>query len=192
MLREKDRDIDTESLKGLGVEIVKRTSEVLQAKVPIAMLSTVADRVEGVSFVKRPDRGVPLVTSQGVGLTQAPHYFSSGNDGAGVNVAVIDIGFGGLAAAINAGELPSTVIKRDCTIGAGCVSTTFASETEIHGTTVAEILHDMAPGAQLHLIKIDTSLDLLEAKNYCIANGIRIISHSVGWYNANFYNGACL
>jgi subtilisin family serine protease len=190
LLREKGKKIDVGSLKALGAEIIKRTEDVIQASVPIAMLSALADAVEGVSFIKLPDRPVPLTSSQGVSLTYAPNYFSSGYDGSGVKVAVIDVGFAGLFPATFAGELPPDVTKVDCT-DRDCVFATFGSETVEHGTAVAEIIYDMAPGAQLYLMKIDTMLDLVTAKDYCIANGIKIINHSVGWYNTNFYNGAC-
>ena len=49
----------------------------------------------------------------------------------------------------------------------------------------------MAPGAQLYLMKVGDNLDLMDAKDYCIANGIKIINHSVGWYISNFYDGTC-
>ncbi len=56
---------------------------------------------------------------------------------------------------------------------------------------MAEIVYEMAPGAQLYLIKVGDSLDLKSAKDYCIANGIRVINHSVGWFISNFYDGTC-
>ena len=60
-----------------------------------------------------------------------------------------------------------------------------------HGTACTEIVHDMAPSAQLYLIKIQDSIDLQHAKDYCVSNGINIISHSLGWFNTNFYDGSC-
>jgi subtilisin family serine protease len=147
--------------------------------------------VEGISFIKLPDKPHPdFIQSQGVGLTGASSYHSAGYTGSGVKVAIIDGGFAGLSSAIAAGELPSTAIKIDCT-GTACVSTTFPSETNIHGTAVGEIAHDMAPGAQLYLIKIADSLDLVDAKNYCVTNGIDIINHSMCYFNLNFYDGQC-
>ena len=52
-----------------------------------------------------------------------------------------------------------------------------------HGTACAEIIHDIAPDAQFFLIKIATNLDLQEAVNYAISQGVDVISTSVGWYN---------
>jgi subtilisin family serine protease len=36
---------------------------------------------------------------------------------------------------------------------------------------------------------IGDSVDLQNATDYCITNGIDIINHSVGWYDTNFYDG---
>jgi hypothetical protein len=54
----------------------------------------------------------------------------------------------------------------------------------VHGTACAEIIHDVAPGAQIFLAKVSTNIDLAEAvawlKNTIHVN---IISTSLGWYN---------
>ena len=86
--------------------------------------------------------------------------------------------------------LGTNVVKVDCT-GSGCVSSSFSSETDSHGTAVAEIVHDMAPGAQLYLIKVSDAMDLIDAKNYAIDHGIDIINLSGGYLNQNFYDGQC-
>jgi subtilisin family serine protease len=182
--------VDLETLKAYGGEVVKSGQAVIKAKVPIVLLDQIADRVKGVSFIKRPDRPYAGVVSEGVTLTGASLYLASGYGGQDVKAAVIDLGFARLSEAIVGGVLPPAVINIDCT-GTDCAPTDFPSEEEDHGTAVAEIVHDMAPAAQLYLIKIGDSLDLLNAKDYCIANGIRIINHSVGWFNGNFYDGNC-
>jgi subtilisin family serine protease len=182
--------IDLGALRAYGGEIIKSGHSVVKAKIPIASLESVADGVQGIGFIKRPDRPYAAVVSEGVNLTGASFYQASGYGGQNVKAAIIDLGFAGLSEAITAGVLPPTVIRIDCT-GTGCESTDFSLEDEDHGTAVAEIVHDMAPAAELYLIKVGDSLDLLNAKDYCIANGIRVINHSVGWFNSNFYDGAC-
>ncbi len=186
----KKETIPIETLKAYGVEIIKSGDTVIKAKVPISMIDVITDQVEGIAFIRFPDRPKATITSEGVNLTGASTYQWSGYNGQNVKVAVIDLGFGGLASAIANGDLPSSVIKIDCT-GVNCAPTDFSSETESHGTGVAEVIYDMAPGAQLYLIKIDDNIDLMNAKDYCITNGIKVINHSVGWFNTNFYDGAC-
>ena len=47
----------------------------------------------------------------------------------------------------------------------------------------------MAPGAQLFLICMDTEVNLGQAKDYAIAQGITIINHSVVWINTSRGDG---
>ena len=182
--------IDSATLRTLGVEVIKSAGNVVKVRMPINKLADVTESVKDISFIQFPDKLQLDVISEGVGITNASLYHSVGNLGTDVKVAIIDGGFAGLASAISAGELPDTVIKIDCT-GLQCITSNFPSETEPHGTAVAEIIHDMAPNAQLYLIKIEDTLDLVDAKNHCIANGIKIINLSAGWFNQNFYDGMC-
>ncbi len=183
--------IDETALANLGVEITKRSGNVIRAQVPIDRLTDVSDSVSGISFMKAPEPLIPAaVTSEGVHLTGADAYHAAGYDGSGVKIAVIDVGFKSLSDAINHSELPNNVVKVDCT-GPSCQAATFSTETDGHGTAVAEIVYDMAPGAQLYLIKVADKLDLSDAKNYAIQNGINIINLSGGYLNQNFYDGRC-
>ena len=183
--------IDETALSDMGARITKRVGNIIRARVPINMLTAVADTVSGVSFMKTPDPLIPTaIESEGVNLTEADIYHNAGYDGTGVKVAVIDVGFKYLSDAISNDELPDYVTKIDCT-GTSCVSSDFTSESDNHGTAVAEIVYDMAPGASLYLIKVADRLDLSNAKDYAVDNGINIINLSGGYLNQNFLDGAC-
>ena len=119
--------------------------------------------------------------SQGVALTGAGDMHMLGNDGAGIKIGVIDLGFSSLASAIASGDLPIGQTVTDYT-GTGTGGTN-------HGTNVAEIVHDMAPGAQLFLAKIDSDVQLGQAVNAMIASGVQVINHSVAWFGGSFYDG---
>lgn len=123
-----------------------------------------------------------VVTSQGVAKTGAADMQAMGNSGAGVKMGIIDLGFIGLSAAIAAGELPSNTVSTDYT-GRGL-------QTDYdHGTNVAQIAYDMAPGATLYLAKISTETQLSQALNDMAAAGVTIVNHSVAWFGAAFYDG---
>ena len=111
----------------------------------------------------------------------AATYQLAGNTGAGVKIAIIDLGFDGLSAAQASGDLPSALTTGDFCGGD-------FNYTD-HGTAVAEIVHEMAPDAQLYLLCIGTEVDLAQAEAYAEANGIDIINHSVGWYNTSRGDG---
>jgi subtilisin family serine protease len=183
VMNEPGSTVDEAKLQALGGKIVKRADKISKVTAPIHMLTAIADQVSGISFIKPPDRLIPVaVQSEGVNLTSAASYHLSGYDGSGVNVAVIDVGFVGLSSAISNGDLPNSVIK---------VNFTSEPETEEHGTAVAEIVYDMAPGANLYLLRVFDVFDFWDAKDYAVSHGIDIINSSVVAFNTNFYDGAC-
>src|SRR5204863_4879110 len=55
---------------------------------------------------------------------------------------------------------------------------------------VAEIVHEMAPAAELHLICVQTEVDLGLAEAYAKAQGIQIVNHSVAWFNSSRGDGS--
>jgi subtilisin family serine protease len=176
--------IDEFSLISYGVKIEARSRHLIRARVPVSILEEVAEKVSGVSYLRLPYKPLPLaVTSEGVSLIDASVYTSAGDEGQNTRVAIIDLGFIGLAAAQANGDIPSTAITRDYT-GGGIESGT------VHGTAVAEIVYDVAPQVQLYLINIGDEVDLENAKDYCISEGVDIVNHSVGWFNTNFTDGA--
>ena len=50
---------------------------------------------------------------------------------------------------------------------------------------VAEIIHQMAPAAQLMLVCVDSEVDLKLAEQDVIAAGAKIVNHSVGWFDTS-------
>jgi len=124
------------------------------------------------------------VTSQGVGRSGASDMQALGQDGSGKKIGIIDLGFGSLSTSQNNGELPLTGYGLTLTdyTGSGTGGTS-------HGTNVAEIVHDMAPGAELYLARISTEVELGRALADMSAAGVQVINHSVAWFGAAFYDG---
>ncbi|MBM3320913.1 MAG: S8 family serine peptidase [Candidatus Eisenbacteria bacterium] len=168
--------IDFHALAATGTRVLARSRSFIRALVPIGALGAAAE-CPGVAFIERPIAGHPLIVSQGVSLTGADVLQSLGYDGSGTRVAVLDNGFIGWMNAVNQGELPASVASRTFDFS----GTGFATETE-HGTAVAEAVHDMAPGAELTLMKIGDAASLEIALDTCIARGIDVVNHSVGWF----------
>ena len=134
-------------------------------------------RQPGVSFVAPPARPVTeAVGGQEVGTTRANAWQAAGVTGAGVKVAVLDAGFSGMAGAQASGELPGSLTTADYCQGH------FETATG-HGTAVAEVVHEIAPDAQLFLACVSSPDDLLLAEQWARAQGAQIINHSVVWFN---------
>jgi subtilisin family serine protease len=191
LVSEPETSLDESRIQDLEAKVIKKSGNLSKILCPVNAIETIADTISGVQFIKLPDRLLPTsVQSEGVNLTGAAAYHTEGYIGSGIRVGVIDVGFAGLSSAISGGELPANLIKIDCT-GATCISGNFTSETDPHGTAVAEIVYDMAPGSLLYLIKVLDTIDLEDAKNFAITQGIRIINLSLVVANTNFYDGEC-
>ena len=151
--------------------------ELITEKDPGSLLN-----LDGIVQIRKPHRPIPCVTSEGVELVGADEWHDHGHTAQYVKIAIIDVGFQGLAQAIAAGELPEDLDTIDFT-GYGMES------LSRHGTAIAEIVHDMAPDAHLSLMNTYSEIDLGNAKDYCIENDIRIINHSVGYANTGGHDG---
>lgn len=164
----------------LGGEITGSSGITLEGYVPIRRLAELG-AVKGVAHVSPVVRPVAAdVGTGGVAEIGAPLWHAAGDLGAGVRVGVLDIGFGHIADAIAAGDLPASVQVR-CYQGLGTFSTTLSdctSDTATHGTEVAEIVHATAPGALLYLADPPPGLDTLATIDWMAAEGVRIINAS--------------
>jgi subtilisin family serine protease len=153
------------------------------ANLPVDRIEEIVTSDPRIAFARLPHKFFPLgVVSQGVELTSAPQFHGAGYRGKGVKIAVLDIGFKGLSEAQASGDLPQNIFTRDFT-GRDL-------QTEYrHGTACAEIVHDMAPEAELHLLKIGDEADLQPALEYCLANQIRVVSLSLVTFGTGPGNG---
>jgi subtilisin family serine protease len=160
--------------KRLGGRVERVSGELVQVAIPRAALSSI-ERSPAVELVRAPFAKVEhAVNGEGVATTLAAAWHETGLTGEGVKVAVIDGGFYGLAERQAAGDLPASAITRDFCDG------DFATASD-HGTAVAEIVHEMAPDAQLYLLCIGTDVDLAAAARYAKRQGVHIVNHSMGW-----------
>jgi hypothetical protein len=116
------------------------------------------------------------ITGEGLSATNASEWQPHGLVGTGVKVAVFDFGFAGLAEKQAAGEIPKLAGTADFSGGS-------FNGPEKHGTAVAEIVAEEAPGVQLYLVCIDTVASLAQAEAWAKANGINVINMSGGFLN---------
>ncbi len=128
------------------------------------------------------------VVSQGAFRVGADAAWARDITGAGTRVAVLDQSFGGLAESIAEGELPPRdqmqTISFDPEYGLdGRDSLGAVGE---HGTRMAEIVHDVAPGAQLVLVNYEGIEGFQQAAAWIAANGIPVVSHSNSFLGGSF------
>ena len=149
----------------------------VQVLVPLAALDALA-RSGPSQLIRPPLKAIPDVTGQGVSLTNASGWQAQGVTGAGVKVAVLDLGFQGYQGLLGT-ELPPAVTAQS-----------FRADGDItgagqpHGTAVAEIVHEMAPGAQMYLANFDTEVELANASQWLTAQGVKVINASWGYFTS--------
>ena len=157
-----------------GASVEGRYRDLVQAVVPVASLEALA-RSAPVEFVRPPLRALTMVTGEGVALINADDWQAQGVSGAGVKVAVLDLGFQGYESLLGT-ELPATVtamsFRADGDIGGGTP----------HGAAVAEIVHEVAPGAQLYLANFETEVELASASEWLTSQGVEVINASWGYF----------
>lgn len=119
-------------------------------------------------------------------------WHDAGFDGSGVKVAVFDVQWYG--ADLDSGEL-GAYETHDCFVHRSCdqpidtLRPTFSFETGAHGVACAEVIRDIAPGAELHLVRVSGLTTLENAVAWAIREDIDIISMSLSFFNESFYDG---
>ena len=145
--------------------------ELVDAVIPLAAIPTVAQD-PSVLRIDLPLPPVATVVGQGVGLIGASRWQDGGLNGSGVRVGIVDLGFQGYALRLG-GDLP------------GSVQTVCSPEAlqngQPHGTAVAEIVHSIAPAAELYLVNAQTTAEVGDAIACLASHGVSVINHSVGW-----------
>lgn len=176
-----DEEMDAlrRAVEVLGGEYQGHYGTLLQALVPIDALESAAARTD-VQVVREPRRPMPdaplqagAQTTEGVAASNASAWHAEGWDGTGVRLAIIDSGFTGYSALLGA-DLPGSVGTYDWTAEGMAGSE--------HGTACAEVAYDMAPGATIDLHKVGTEVELGNAIDQAIADGVDVASMSLGWF----------
>jgi TolB protein len=93
--------------------------------------------------------------------------------GAGQDIGVIDTAFGNLS---SFKDLFAFVRIPD-----GIAESSYSLDNNTHGTDVLEVIHTVAPSANLYACRYDGTLEELEVcADWMLANGVEVINHSVG------------
>jgi subtilisin family serine protease len=166
----------------LGGNPEARYGKLLQASVPLSALESVAS-INNVKFVRRPLIAAPAVTSEGVAKIEADKWQFAGYRGAGVKVAIVDLGFQGYSSRLGT-ELPSSVVVRSFRADGDITGRQdLDAQSAQHGTACAETVHDVAPDASLFLVNFSTEVELGNAVDWLITQGVRVISYSIAFLN---------
>jgi len=144
--------------RGADIEIVNETYDTVQAWVPYYLL----DDVAALSFVRRvsaPSYAYPRigsVTTEGDAILKADQVRGQlGYTGAGIRIGVISDGVDSMADSQASSDLPSSIEVNPALPGNGD-----------EGTAMLEIVHDLAPNAELAFSGPETSLEMIDSLSY--------------------------
>ncbi len=170
-----------QQIRALGGKVETGYRTWVQALVPIASLDRLA-QVPQVRQVRLPLLAHPTaITGQEVRLSGAPAWQKAGFTGKGVKVGILDFGFRGYKKLLGK-ELPATVVLRSFRRD-GKIEPDDGGDADVHGLAVAEIVHEMAPDAQLFFTNFDTAVSFFNALNWLLSQKVDIINFSGGFFS---------
>jgi hypothetical protein len=178
-------------LESEGATGVAWTDSLLEGWVPEALIPALDDH-SAVHWVRRPVYAVVPepwlepgnlevlkvgVTSEGLPATNVSAWHADGFTGDGIKVGVIDIEMYGYEN-LTGSELPPADKVHFQAFGGSA-----SGPGEVHGTAVAEIIHDMAPGAELYLARIGgTTSNFVSAVQWMVSSGVRVVAMSITYF----------
>jgi subtilisin family serine protease len=165
-----------------GGIIFSETATVLEGPPP----DGVAYRHESLA---EPDRFVGAEALEGTG---ANAWQQRGATGTGVKVAVFDVGWSGVGldpSLWSGAQLHDCVDDRSCRRPFDVYWPTDGADQGAHGMACAELVSQVAPDADLHLVRVNGMTAFENAVDWAIREGVHVISMSMSFYNASFYDG---
>lgn len=115
----------------------------------------------------------PGCKTEGPGVTGAETWHAEGFRGQDIKIGILDLGFDGYRDLLG-NELPEHLTAKSFVYDQDV-----DSSGEVHGTACAEIVHAMAPNAELYLAHYNGSeVGMGQAVEWLLEQGVQIISHS--------------
>ncbi len=136
-----------------------------------------------------------FVATEGMDALQSWDWYDAGYTGEGVKVAVFDVQW--FNADLYADELGQYETNdcqahRSCALPLDTFRPRYSFEEGSHGVACAQTIRDLAPGVELHLVRVNGGTTLENAGKWAVDNGIDLVSMSMSFFNESFYDGSGL
>jgi hypothetical protein len=170
-----------DALAKLGVRVgaTDDANDVVEAWAPPALLQSLS-QLNSIASIDLPDYRVlrtGSVDTAGDSLLLADkvrnQFAAYGIDGSGIKVGVVSDGVDHRASV--GADLPNVSVNPSIP-GSGD-----------EGTAMLEIVHDLAPGAQLYFSGPQTAVEMVSSINWLMSQGCNVIVDDVGFYDQPFF-----
>jgi pSer/pThr/pTyr-binding forkhead associated (FHA) protein/subtilisin family serine protease len=180
-----------QELQAVGVTVEGSYKERINVGVPLALIQQLAEQhgtdtlfeqLTQMEHIIRLELPAPHqsdaaradgVRGEGVSVTGAEEWHTAGFTGQSIRVGVLDLGFDGYRSLLGT-ELPEDVVSASFIYGKEP-----DESGQVHGTACAEIVHEMAPDAELYFAAYDSTLvGMGQAVEWLLSQNVHIISNS--------------
>jgi hypothetical protein len=182
-----ETSLPIDKIEAAGGIIIRTWSTQLSAWMPINDLLAIADALDDRYYISRPAKpGLDETVGEAIAATGVNNYHTSGWDGTGVTIGLIDTEYDDWTDAEDEGDVPPAASF--VPLYAGQVFQVAADGN--HGTNCAEMLFDLAPNATYRIYRAEDPADLVPIVNLGIADGVMIFSHSLSFYNRGWHDNS--
>jgi hypothetical protein len=146
-----------------------------------------------VESVPQLDEGAGYVTWEALEALDASPWHDAGYRGQGVKVAIFDLqwyGFDLVTEELGDFESHDCWAHDGCTPSIDSLRPRFSSEVGVHGVACAEVVHDIAPDAEIHLVRVNGQTTFESAAAWAVRNEIDVVSMSLSFFANSFYDGS--
>ncbi len=142
--------------------------------------------------VEEPPQTDTFVAWEAIDALGVQLWHDRGYTGKGVKVAVFDVQW--LNAEVWEAELGDYTThdceaSRSCELPMDTLRPRFTWEEGSHGVACAEVIRDLAPDAELHLVRVNGGTTLENAADWAAREGIDVVSMSMSFFSTSYYDG---
>lgn len=119
-------------------------------------------------------------------------WHAAGHRGQGIKVAVFDSQWRDwelLADELRPTATHDCFAHRSCALPIDSIAPLAGTSSGRHGVACAEVVRDVAPDAELHLVRVNSLASLENAVEWAIREEIDVISMSLSYFNNSAYDG---
>lgn len=170
------------SIQEMGGEVTTTFENTVFAMIPARSIAGL-EQAKALDYARPQTLYLPTATNrspnEGGKVTGVERLHAAGITGKGVKIGIIDFGFQNYQKLVNSGAAPQPKAAR-----AFNKKNSMENRGSVHGSACAEIIHAMAPDAEIYLASIDGRDDqIIQAAAWLVQQGVNIISFSGGGHS---------